>query len=128
MINRRSFLKTFALTAAAIPLCASATAKPKPNFISFLSDDLGWTDLGSFGSSFYERPNIDKLCLEGIKFTSSYCAGSVCSPTRSSIITGRVPARTGCTQYGGSVSGKEYCFAQDLEKDGYATFFHRVSL
>ncbi|MFC1498114.1 sulfatase [Verrucomicrobiota bacterium] len=123
MINRRSFLKMFALTAAGIPVIAAAASKPKPNFIFFLADDLGWTDLGGFGSSFYESPNIDKLCAEGMKFTASYCAGSVCSPTRSSIITGRVPARTGCTQFGGSVSGKEYCFAQDLEKAGYATFF-----
>ena len=103
--------------------CFSSFGAEKPNIIFFLADDLGWTDLGCYGSSFYESPNIDKLASEGMKFTQAYCAGSVCSPTRASIITGQVPARTGCTQYHGSIRGTELCFAEVLRKHGYETFF-----
>ena len=103
--------------------CFSSFGAEKPNIIFFLADDLGWTDLGCYGSSFYESPNVDKLASEGMKFTQAYCAGSVCSPTRASIITGQVPARTGCTQYHGSIRGTELCFAEVLRKHGYETFF-----
>lgn len=95
----------------------------KPNIIFFLADDLGWTDLSGFGSSFYESPNLDNLSAEGLKFTQAYCAGSVCSPTRASIVTGQVPARNGCTQYGDSIRGTEICFAEVLSENGYETFF-----
>jgi len=119
-MKRRYFLKIGAL-AGAFPFTASATM-PRPNFVFILADDLGWTDLGCFGSSFYESPNLDRLCRDGVKFTNAYAAGTVCSPTRASIITGRYPVRTGCTQYGWNIRGTERCFAQDLKEAGYETF------
>lgn len=72
-----------------------------PSFLFILVDDLGWSDIGIYGSSFYETPNIDKLATTGMRFTQAYAAGSVCSPTRSSILTGKNPARTYHTQYFG---------------------------
>ena len=104
-------------------MSCSAFAADRPNIIFFLADDLGWTDLGSYGTSFYESPNLDKLATQGIKFTQAYCAGSVCSPTRASIVTGQVPARNGCTQFGDSIRGTEVCFAEVLSENGYETFF-----
>ena len=104
-------------------LCISTFAAKKPNIVFFLADDLGWTDLGCYGTSFYESPHLDKLASQGIKFTQAYCAGSVCSPTRASIVTGQVPARNGCTQYGDSIRGTEICFAEVLSDNGYETFF-----
>ena len=65
----------------------------KPNIIFILIDDLGWRDLASYGSEFYETPNLDKLAAEGMTFTDAYAACPACSPTRASILTGKTPAR-----------------------------------
>jgi len=54
----------------------------KLSFVFILIDDMGWSDLGCQGSSFYETPNIDKLAEEGVRFTNAYAAGPVCSATR----------------------------------------------
>ncbi|MCC5931406.1 MAG: sulfatase [Cyclobacteriaceae bacterium] len=70
-----------------------------PNIIIIHVDDLGYTDLGCFGSDFYETPNIDKLAASGIKFTNSYAAAAVCSPTRAALLTGKYPARFGLTDW-----------------------------
>ena len=71
----------------------------KSNIIFFLVDDLGWTDLSCYGSSFYETPNIDKLAEEGVKFTNAYSTCSVCSPSRASILTGKYPASINLTDW-----------------------------
>ena len=73
--------------------------KIKPNIIFFLVDDLGWSDLGSYGSEFYETPNIDSLAKSGIKFTNAYSACHVCSPARASILTGKYPATLNLTDW-----------------------------
>jgi arylsulfatase A-like enzyme len=72
-------------------------AADKPNIIFILADDLGAHDLGCFGSTFYETPNIDRLAKRGTRFTQAYAASPLCSPTRSSILVGQYPARTGIT-------------------------------
>ena len=138
-MDRRDFLKGVGVGAAmfVVPGCASArgrrVGKKRPNFVFFLIDDLGWTDVGCFGSSFYETPNIDKLAAQGMKFTDAYAACPVCSPTRGSILAGKYPARLGITQWiGGSDQPTKYKHFLDLEevtvaealKDaGYATAF-----
>ena len=75
----------------------AALAADKPNVIFILADDLGAHDLGCFGSTFYETPNIDRLAKCGTRFTQAYAASPLCSPTRSSILVGQYPARTGIT-------------------------------
>ena len=117
----------------------------KTNVVFILVDDLGWKDLGCYGSSFYETPNIDRLAEQGIRFTRAYAASPVCSPTRSSILTGRSPARTGNTAYFGDLQPtdlsdgynkplippkykdyldpEEKTIAESLKDEGYATFF-----
>jgi len=97
------FLKSGLLLAACL-LIASAglhasPAKEKPNIVFILVDDLGWADLGCYGSSFYETPNLDRLAKEGMRFTDAYAAAPVCSPTRASILTGKYPARLGITDW-----------------------------
>lgn len=108
----------------------------KPNIIFILMDDLGWRDLGCYGSSFYETPVLDKLAKEGALFTDAYAACPVCSPTRASIMTGKYPARVGVTQYiGGHTVGKlcdvpyfyalpmqERTLATVLKENGYRTW------
>jgi arylsulfatase A len=78
---------------------AEAADPPKPNIVFILIDDMGWKDLGCFGSTFYETPHIDKLAGQGMKFTNAYAACPVCSPTRASIMTGKYPARLHLTDW-----------------------------
>jgi arylsulfatase A-like enzyme len=70
-----------------------------PNIVFILIDDMGQRDLGCYGSTFYETPNIDRLAREGMLFTDAYAACPVCSPTRGSILTGRYPASLGVTDW-----------------------------
>lgn len=108
----------------------------KPNFLFILLDDLGWRDIGCYGSTFYETPNIDKLASEGVRFTQAYAACPVCSPTRASILTGKYPATLGLTNFiGGGTKGKvidapyvkhlslsEKSLAKALKEGGYRTY------
>ncbi|MEW6745777.1 MAG: sulfatase [Planctomycetota bacterium] len=72
---------------------------PKPNVLVILVDDLGWADLGCYGSTYHETPHIDRLAASGMRFTNGYAAAAVCSPTRASLMTGRYPARIGITDW-----------------------------
>ncbi len=74
-----------------------AAAPRQPNVLFILADDLGAHDVGCFGSKFHETPNIDRLATRGVKFTNAYAASPLCSPTRSSILAGIYPARSGIT-------------------------------
>lgn len=71
----------------------------QPNIILFLADDLGWSDVGCYGSPFYETPNIDRLAKEGVRFTHAYSACHVSSPSRASIMTGCYPASMNLTDW-----------------------------
>lgn len=87
-----------------------------PNIILINVDDLGWADLGCYGSTYYETPNIDALAAQSVRYTQAYAAAAVCSPTRAAIMTGKAPARLGITDWirasfqgggSGEVSGYE---------------------
>ncbi len=108
--SRRAFLKVLGAGAAAVatpPLASAAEAargaagggQGKLNFVFFLIDDLGWTDVGCYGSKFYETPGVDRLAAMGMRFTDGYAACTVCSPTRASILTGKYPARLHLTDW-----------------------------
>ena len=108
----------------------------RPNVVLILADDLGWRDVGCYGSDFYETPVLDRLAREGARFSDAYAAAPVCSPTRASMLTGRYPARVGVTQYiGGHAVGRlcdvpyfsllpiqEYSLARALRDNGYRTW------
>lgn len=138
--TRRQFLESLgagAATAFAPGLVGCGTRGRRPNFVFMLIDDLGWTDAGVFGSTFYETPHIDALAAAGMRFTDAYAASPVCSPTRASILTGRHPARLNITDWiGGSQRGmllpaeydhqlpfEEVTIAEVLREAGYATGF-----
>ncbi|NQU10442.1 sulfatase-like hydrolase/transferase, partial [bacterium] len=72
---------------------------PPPNILFILIDDMGWRDLGCYGSTFYETPVIDRLAADGMLFTDAYAACPVCSPTRASLLTGKYPANVGVTDW-----------------------------
>jgi len=102
------FIRLLGATALLIASPLLSTAKP-PNIVVFLADDLGWTGLRSFGSDFYETPNLDRLADEGMRFTAAYAACTVCSPTRASIMTGMYPARLHLTSF---IPGQNRPFAK----------------
>lgn len=115
-----------------------------PNIILILADDLGWADLSSYGSTFYETPFLDELAKNGMKFSNAYSTSPVCSPTRASLMTGKYPTKTGVTDWipGRSEDGKirdyekiktpatafqlaleEKTIAEYALENGYQTFF-----
>ncbi len=78
-------------------LAPSPTQAKRPNFVIMLVDDLGYGDLGVYGSSTLKTPNIDQMAAEGVRMTNFYAAAPVCSPSRAALLTGRYPIRTHIT-------------------------------
>ena len=77
----------------------SSADQPKTNVVLILIDDLGWKDVGCYGSEYYKTPHIDRLASEGMRFTDGYAACNVCSPSRAAIVSGKYPARLLLTQW-----------------------------
>ena len=105
------------LLALILPTALAAQERP-PNVVFFLVDDLGWSDIGVFGSSFYETPNIDRLAEQGVRFTNAYAAAHVCSPTRAALMTGKYPARLRLTDW--LPGRREHAFEQMLSAEKLA--------
>ena len=143
-MNRIFILLSSVLLLASHSCTGPDSPESKPNVVFILVDDLGWADLGCYGSTFHETPNIDQLAGESMRFTSAYAACPVCSPTRTSIMTGKYPARIGVTDW---IAGRqvynaglpcdmllsrnfelemkleEITIAEALKEAGYHTFF-----
>ncbi|MDG2122534.1 MAG: sulfatase [Verrucomicrobiales bacterium] len=114
-------------------------AVERPNVVVFFVDDLGWADLGCYGSRLHETPHIDALAKSGLRFTDAYAAASICSPTRASLMTGKHPVRVGITDWipGSGDKGKvldtpedafelaleEVTVAEAMGEAGYGTFY-----
>ncbi|UJF18251.1 sulfatase [Vibrio sp. SS-MA-C1-2] len=112
------------------------TTITQPNILFILIDDMGYKDLGCFGSDFYETPYLDALAKKSIRFTNGYAASPVCSPTRAAFLTGKHPTRLGITQWLGGTSQGRLCdvptvdhlatshtsLAQALKDGGYKTW------
>lgn len=77
----------------------SAAEAGRPSVVFIMLDDLGATDLGCYGSKYYETPHIDRLASQGMRFTQAYAACPVCSPTRAALLTGLYPARLHLTDF-----------------------------
>jgi len=105
--TRRQFLKQLALATVAltIPGCNSKRTLPKPNIIFIMIDDLGYGDLGCYGSKINQTPHIDRLAREGVLFTDYHSNGPMCTPTRASLMTGMYQHRFG-EKFEGPLSGK----------------------
>jgi len=98
----------------------------RPNLILILADDLGWGDLGAYGGERIRTPNLDRLAEGGMRWTQFYAASAVCSPTRSSVLTGRYPLRFGFTRHGGAgtqaaIPDHAITLPRLLQQAGYAT-------
>jgi len=120
MQTRRQFLSTAAGAAG-----ASQRAATPPNVVIIYCDDLGYGDVGCYGSSI-RTPNIDRLATEGIRFTHFYSGNPVCSPSRAALLTGRYPVRAGVPRvlFPRDTTGlpdSEMTIAQMLKKKNYRT-------
>ncbi len=116
----RFLLFTLLLLSATPPLHAAP-----PNIIFILADDLGYGDLGCYGQKHIATPNIDRLAAEGIRFTQAYAGGSVCTPSRSALMTGlhggHTPARDNVPHYPTYLDDEDETVAEVLKTAGYRT-------
>ncbi len=103
-----------------------STAQRQPNFVIIFADDLGYADIGSFGATGYQTPNLDRMAADGMRLTSFYVAQAVCSASRAALLTGCYPNRIGIqgalnhtAQHG--ISADELTIAEVLKTRGYAT-------
>lgn len=118
-------LKTLCLILLTSTFCLGQE-KDKPNIIFILADDLGYSELGSYGNTFNETPHLDQLAKVGMRFTQAYAAAPVCSPTRAALMTGQYPARVGITDYlrpdaGDFLDTTYVTIAEALRGNGYRT-------
>ena len=109
------------------------TIENKPNFIIIFADDLGYGDLSCYGNPTILTPNLDKMAIEGMRFTQFYVGAGVCTPSRAALLTGRLAIRTGIhagirgkpsvfnTRSASGLPLKEITIAEMLKTKGYAT-------
>ncbi len=97
-MHRREFIGNTAKAAfglAALKGKTAAASSKKPNIVIIMCDDLGYGDVGCYGSGLISTPNIDRLAKEGVRLTSFFSCSPLCTPSRAGLMTGRYPARTG---------------------------------
>jgi arylsulfatase A len=119
------------LIISATLIAQSKSSAKKPNFIVILTDDQGYGDLSINGNPTIETPNIDRMALEGQKWTNFYVAANVCTPSRAGLLTGRLPIRSGMqgtqkdrvlqTNAKGGLPASELTIAELLKQQGYHT-------
>jgi len=126
-----------ALTLRVTEGTAAPLNNQRPNILMILADDLGYSDLGCYGSKIYRTPSIDRLAAQGLRFTDAYAAAHICSPSRAAILTGKYPARLHLTDWipGNKSEGRkllipdwtkelkdtEVTIGEYLKREGYAT-------
>ena len=120
-----------ALLAAVSPLFSAALpggGAAKPNIIFILADDLGYGDLGSYGQKLIQTPRLDRMAVEGMRFTQFYAGSTVCAPSRSVLMTGRHTGQTSVRGNAGALGypaqtlpANEVTVARILKSAGYTT-------
>lgn len=122
------------LTALSLAVSANvgvyADTPDRPNFVIIFCDDMGYGDLSCYGNPTIKTPNIDKMASEGMKLTQFYVGAAISTPSRSALLTGRLPVRNG--MYGdrrgvlfpdskAGLGQDEVTIAKVLQQNGYAT-------
>ncbi len=97
----------------------------RPNSVMVICDDLGYGDLGAYGGRVIKTPHLDALADAGLRFDAMYSGGPTCTPARSALLTGRLPARTGTRTvlFPGDegMRPEEWTLANYLSAAGYRT-------
>jgi arylsulfatase A-like enzyme len=110
------------LTALGVPDRSGYAGESRhPNVVLIIADDLAWDDCGAFGNPHVGTPHIDKLAREGMRFDRAYVTASSCSPSRSSLITGRYPHNTDAEELHWPLPPKQVTFVEKLRAAGYWT-------
>lgn len=117
MRSLRPFTAILFLLLAAVVSAAPA----RPNFILFIADDMAWEDCGAYGNKAVGTPNLDRLAREGMRFDRAFVTASSCSPSRSSLLTGRYPHSTDAEQLHWPLPKAQVTFAEKLKAAGYWT-------
>ena len=112
-----------ALAAGATARRAAAFSGSRPNFIFILTDDQRWDALGSAGHPFFKSPNLDRLALEGVRFSNTFVTTSLCSPSRATFLTGLYPHRHGVRNNLTPWTGEHLTFLERLASAGYDCAF-----
>ena len=99
---------------------ATATKRP-PNIVFIFSDDHATAAIGAYGSRINQTPNIDRIAAEGVVFRNSFCANSICGPSRACILTGKHSHKNGFMRNGDNFDGSQPTFPKQLQKAGYQT-------
>lgn len=129
-LRRRDFLRLVGGAAAAAAMPAAvlrAAGQRPPNFVFLFADDLGYADLGCYGSDKIATPNLDRMAAEGIRFNDFYTGEPVCTPTRAALMTGCYPKRVGLHRHvlfptsKTGLNPSEITVARLLKDQGYAT-------
>ena len=94
-----------------------------PNIVFILADDLGWADLGSYGSKAIHTPNLDRMASEGMRFTDAYAGHTVCAPSRCALMTGKHTGHSTVRANAGTapIRDSDVTIAEVLKQAGYAT-------
>ncbi len=98
-----------------------AQTAPRPNVVLIIADDLGRDDCGAFGNPSVKTPNIDRLARGGVRFDRAFVTASSCSPSRSSLLTGRYPHNTGAEELHQPLPDDQVGFVEKLRSAGYWT-------
>jgi arylsulfatase A-like enzyme len=119
------------LSALVLPQARAAAAKRPPNVIMILADDLGYADISAYKIDRFHTPNIDRIGMQGVRFTDGYASAPVCGPSRAGLQTGRYQERFGFEYNNGpagrdlkegyGVDTNEITFAQLMKGQGYHT-------
>ena len=129
-VSRRKFMQSAAAGAAAIGLAragiaaeAEAGAGTRPNIVFVMVDDMGYANLGCYGSKAVRTPNLDRMASEGMRFTDCYSGDTVCAPARSTLMTGLHKGHTPVRGNSGGIPlrPEDVTLAEVLKKAGYAT-------
>ena len=103
-------------------------AAKKPNIVFIMADDLGWSELGSYGQKKIKTPNIDQLAKEGMRFTANYSGNAVCAPSRCVLMTGKHPGHAIVRNNKAMkpegqhpIPANEITIGELLQKEGYVT-------
>jgi N-sulfoglucosamine sulfohydrolase len=99
----------------------AADGPTRPNVVLIIADDMAWDDCGAYGNPKIRTPHIDRLAREGMRFDRAFVTASSCSPSRSSILTGRYPHNTGAEELHWPLPPEQVTFAEKLKASGYWT-------
>ncbi|MDP4776953.1 MAG: sulfatase [Opitutales bacterium] len=113
--------KLTAIAAACLVVAHAVTAADRPNILFLFSDDHAPQSISAYGSKINQTPNIDRLADEGIIFRNSFCANSICAPSRANILTGKHSHLNGQRDNRDTFDGSQVTFPQILQAAGYHT-------